>query len=157
MNKHLVKDWMSVNPITVDSKVGVSVAYHLMRLNGVRRLLVVNDEGELIGIVSLGDIRGARPKERSTQPRQDAWESHFLAATLEVTEIMTPNPITVTPESSIHEAARLMLKHKIGGLPVVRGRRIVGILTESDIYRFVVETEEESTLNGYQSSVSSHQ
>jgi acetoin utilization protein AcuB len=140
MTKHLVKEWMSPDPIKVDNKVGVSVAYHLMRLNEVRRLLVVDDHDELVGIVTWGDIRESRPKRRPPAQQIDAWESHFLVATMEVTEIMAPNPVTVTPETSIGEAARLMLEHKVGGLPVVEGRRIAGIITESDIFRFVMET-----------------
>jgi acetoin utilization protein AcuB len=140
MTKHLVKEWMSPDPIKVDNKVGVSVAYHLMRLNEVRRLLVVDDHDELVGIVTWGDIRESRPKRRPPAQQIDAWESHFLVATMEVTEIMTPNPITLTPETSIGEAARLMLEHKVGGLPVVEGRCIAGIITESDIFRFVMET-----------------
>lgn len=143
MNKRLVKDWMSPKPITVDSKVGVSVAYHLMRLNEVRRLLVLNDSDDLVGIVTWGDIRAARPKARASMEARDAWESHFLTATMEISEIMTPNPITVAPDASIREVARLMLEHKIGGVPVLDGKRIAGILTETDLCRFVVETVQE--------------
>ncbi|MCL4857972.1 MAG: CBS domain-containing protein [Caldilineaceae bacterium] len=142
MTKSLVREWMSPKPITVDSKVGVSVAYHLMRLNEVRRLLVLNDNDELVGIVTWGDIRAAHPKSRASLETRDAWESHFLTATMEIREIMTPNPVTVSPDTSMREAARLMLEHKIGGVPVLDGKRIAGILTETDLCRFVVETEE---------------
>jgi CBS domain-containing protein len=139
MTKQLVKDWMTSDPITVDGKTTLTAAYHLMRLNRVRRLLVVDSQDRLLGILTWGDVREAKPKHRPPLEDVDAWATHFLTATMEVSEIMTPNPVTVTPEMLIHEAAGLMLKHKIGGLPVVADGRVVGVLTESDIYRFVVE------------------
>lgn len=139
MTKQLVKDWMTPDPITVDGKTTLTAAYHLMRLNRVRRLLVVDSQDRLLGILTWGDVREAKPKHRPSMADVDAWAAHFLTATMEIGEIMTPNPVTVTPEMLIHEAAGLMLQHSIGGLPVVADGRVVGVLTESDIYRFVVE------------------
>lgn len=138
MAKYLVKEWMTPDPITVDSDNNVSVAYHLMHLNNVRRLPVLDETGTLVGIITWGDIREARPKASLAEQRGSEWEAHFLAATMEVREVMTPDPFTVTPDTSVRQAAVLMLRHKIGGLPVVDGN-VVGMLTESDLFRFLVE------------------
>jgi CBS domain-containing protein len=136
MKQWLVKDWMTSDPVTVDPRATLPAAYHLMKLNRIRRLPVVDDAGRLIGIVTLGDIREARPKETETL---NIWELHFKVAGLEVRDFMTPQPITVTPDTPIQQAARLMLQHKIGGLPVVDAGHLVGIITESDIFRLLVE------------------
>lgn len=134
MEQILVKDWMTPDPITVDSQTTLPVAYYLMKLNNIRRLPVVDLEGRLVGIVTLGDIREARPKESS---RLNIWELHFSAASLEVRDFMSLQPIAVTPDTPIDQAVRLMLEHKIGGLPVVDGGQLVGILTESDLLRLL--------------------
>lgn len=139
MKRLQVQDWMTSEPITIDESTNLSTAYHLMRLNQIRRLPVVNESGKLVGIVTKGDIREARPKEHATLGKVTPWELHVLAATLEVKDFMTLHPITATPHTPIREAARLMLTHKIGGLPVVEEDRVVGILTESDLFRFIVE------------------
>jgi CBS domain-containing protein len=144
MEKNLVRNWMTAAPITIDAKTNLSVAHHLMRLNNVRRLPVVNNQEKLVGIVTWGDIREARPKQSPSLHRLDAWEERFLAATMEISEIMTPNPVTVAPDMSIRQAVELMLHHKIGGLPVVERGRVVGIITESDIFRFLIDTLPES-------------
>ena len=139
MKRLQVQDWMTPDPITVDRNANLSTVYHLMRLNEIRRLPVVDARGKLIGIVTRGDLREARPTEHATLGRVSPWELHILAATLEVKDFMTTSPFTVTPEAPIREAARLMLTHKIGGLPVVENEQVVGILTESDLFRFIVE------------------
>jgi acetoin utilization protein AcuB len=141
MEHLLVKAWMTSDPITVDPEATLSTCYHLMRLNGIRRLPVVDSAGRLVGIVTLGDIREGRPKRRPTEDiplTSDMWERHLLVASREVREFMSPSPITVEPDTPVKEAARLMLEHKIGGLPVVDEGRVVGIITESDVFRLLV-------------------
>jgi CBS-domain-containing membrane protein len=136
MESLLVRDWMSKDPVTIEPQTTLPAAYHLMKLNRIRRLPVVDHEGRLLGIVTQGDIREARPKESISL---SIWELHFRVASLEAKDFMTPNPVTVTPETSIKQAAQLMLQHKIGGLPVVEAKRLVGVITESDIFRLLVE------------------
>ena len=136
MERLLVKDWMTPDPITVEPDTTLPAAYHLMKLNQIRRLPVVDSQGRLVGIVTLGDIREARPKESATL---SIWELHSMVAGLQVQEFMSPQPITVTPDTPIREAAQLMLQHKVGGLPVVEEGRLVGIITDSDIFRLLVE------------------
>jgi CBS domain-containing protein len=135
MRKALVRDWMSKNVITIGPNTTLPEAHRLMIEHKIRRLPVVKD-GKLIGIVTRGDIRGAEASEATLL---SIWELNYLLSRLRVEEIMTPNPITIAPDATIGEAARLMLEHKISGLPVVdEGGALVGIITESDIFRIVV-------------------
>lgn len=135
MRKALVRDWMSRNVITVSPETPLPEAHRLMTEHKIRRLPVVKD-GKVIGIVTRGDIRGAEASEATSL---SIWELNYLLSRLRVEEIMTPHPITISPDATIGEAARLMLEHKISGLPVVdEGGTLVGIITESDIFRLVV-------------------
>lgn len=131
-----VRDWMSPDPISVDPKTTLPTAYQLMKLNGIRRLPVLDSEGRLVGIVTLGDIREAKPKEGASL---SMWDLHLLAAEMEIGGFMTVHPFTVSPETSVREAVAIMLEHKIGGLPVIERGRLVGIITESDVFRLLAE------------------
>ena len=111
-------------------------AYNTMKDNGVRRLPVVKSNGELIGIITLSDILQHVP----FFPDDPELEVDLPLMTLTVQEIMTWEPETISPEATIQEAAELMLEAKISGLPVVDQGRVVGILTESDIFRLVIES-----------------
>lgn len=136
MKLELVRDWMTRDVITVAPTVPLPDAYDLMTRHNIRRLPVVDDHGRLIGIVTYGDIRGARP---SPVTSLNIWELHFMLARLSVGEIMTPNPRTISENATIGEAAQHMLEQAIGNLPVVdHAGNLVGIITESDIFRLVV-------------------
>lgn len=138
VRRHLVKDWMTPDPITIGPDTTLPEANHLMKECDIRRLLVVED-CRLVGIVTLGDIREASP---SCATSLSFYELNYLIARLTVREIMTPDPITVSLDTSIEAAARLMLEHKFGGLPVCEGDRLVGIITETDIFRLLVNESE---------------
>jgi CBS domain-containing protein len=135
MTTMTVRDWMTPNPITVDPQTPINEAYSIMKKNRIRRLPVVDRE-KLVGIVTIGDIREASPSDATSL---SIWEQNYLLSKLTVGNIMTKNPITVTPDTTIRDAAALMLEHKIGGLPVVEGGKVVGIITESDIFRLLVK------------------
>ncbi len=139
MKKNLVRDWMSSNPITIGPKTTLPEADALMRDRHVRRLMVV-DHGKLVGIITLADVREAGP---SSATSLSIFELHYLLAKLTIDEIMTRNVITVTADATIRDAARLMLDHDIGSLPVLDGNRLVGIITESDIFRVLVQSPED--------------
>lgn len=134
MKEQLVKDWMTPEPITVSSQASMPEAYRLMKDEAIRRLPVV-DEGKLVGIVTLGDVREASASDATSL---SIFELNYLLAMLPVGEIMTPDPITVTSMTAISRAAQLMLEHKVAGLPVVDHGKLVGIITESDIFRMLV-------------------
>lgn len=134
VRRHLVKDWMTPDPITIAPSTTLPEAHRLMKECNIRRLPVV-DNGRLVGIVTLGDIREASP---SNATALSIFELNYLLSRLTVGEMMTRDPICVAPGMSIEAAARLMLEHKIGGLPVIDGTCVVGIITESDIFRLLV-------------------
>ncbi|MCB0034933.1 MAG: CBS domain-containing protein, partial [Anaerolineales bacterium] len=112
----------------------------------IRRLPVVNDANQLIGIVTRGDVRGASPSPATSL---NVWELNYLLAKLHVSEFMTRNVLTVHPDTTIVDTAKLMMEKKVSGLPVVDNKNeLVGIITESDLFRVMVtmlETESEPT------------
>jgi acetoin utilization protein AcuB len=130
-----VKDWMTQNPLTVRPDTSAVEAYERMRDHKVHRLPVVDAAGHLVGIVTRSDIEGAV----SFQHRPNGWhEGRFALAGSLVSEMMTVGPITVTPTATMREATTLMLGHHLSGLPVVEDETLVGILSETDIFRMVV-------------------
>ncbi|MBK9055372.1 MAG: CBS domain-containing protein [Chloroflexi bacterium] len=136
MKNELVREWMTADVITVTPDTTLPEADRLIVDNMIRRLPVVKN-GKLVGICTYGDIREARPSPATSL---SIWELNYLLSQLTIGEIMTTNSITISPEATIGEAARLMLKNQISGLPVVDlHNHLVGIITESDIFRMVVQ------------------
>jgi acetoin utilization protein AcuB len=136
MNRdQLVKHWMTADPITIPWNASVIEAHQLMLNNEIRRLPVM-DEEELVGIVTLGDVRVADPSEFGGP---DPAVISSVYSKLAVDRVMSRPVITVEPNTPIREAARLMLENKIAGLPVIEEGRLIGIFSESDMFRMVVE------------------
>lgn len=136
-----VRDWMTADPITVQVDTPLPEAHRLMTERHVRRLPVM-DGDRLVGIVTRGDIRGAEASEATSL---SVWELNYLLSKLTIDQVMTTEVLTVTPETTIGEAAKLMLDNKIAGFPVLENDRLVGIITESDIFRLLVEYSPEET------------
>ena len=136
MKQELVKVWMTRNVLTADPGTTLPEAHQLMMKHKIRRLPVVEKNGRLLGIVTLGDVRGAQPSQATSL---SVWEMNYLLAKLKLKEIMTADPVTIDPEATIGEAARLMLENKVSGLPVVDDEhKVIGVITESDIFSMVV-------------------
>jgi acetoin utilization protein AcuB len=134
--KELVKDWMTSDVITVASDMSLTEAHHLMTDNKIRRLPVVKND-RLVGIITRGDVREARPSDATSLT---IWEINYLISKLKIKDIMAPNPISILPNATLAEAAQLMLDNKFSGLPVVdSNKKVIGIITESDIFRMVVQ------------------
>lgn len=131
----LVRNWMTPNVITVTPDTSLLKTGKLMRENNVRRMPVVNGEGRLVGIVSDRDVRDASPSKATTL---DMYEMHYLLAEIKASSIMTPNPFTIKPDDTVEMAAMLMLDHKIGGLPVMDKGELVGIISEQDVFKALV-------------------
>lgn len=141
MRLELVKDWMTRDVITASPNLGLLEADALMRKHNIRRLPVV-ENGRLVGIVTHGDIREARP---SAATSLSSWELNYLLASLSLEKVMTQAPRFISPEATIGEAADVMFTHKISGLPVVDAAGdLVGIITESDIFRMVAHNWRQS-------------
>ena len=135
MKQDLVKDWMTRNVITISPDTSLPEVHRLMQEHQIRRLPVVKHE-RMVGIVTLGDVREAEPSDATSL---SIWEMNYLLSQLKIEKIMTRDPIIIYPSETIGQAAWLMLTNKISGLPVVDDKhRIVGIITESDIFRLVV-------------------
>lgn len=131
MTPQRVKDWMTPNPVTITEETALTAALRLMKANSIRRLPVVRDN-KLVGIVTWGDIREASASDVTSL---SVFELGYLMDRVRAGRFMTRQPITVTPDTTIVRAAQLMLEHKIGGLPVLENGELVGILTESDLFR----------------------
>jgi CBS domain-containing protein len=126
---------MTREVITIAPETSLKEAHDIMRKKNIRRLPVLT-HGKVLGIVTLGDIRGAEPSQASSL---SVWEMNDMLANLKVSGIMTRNPGTIQQTASVGEAARIMLEKKFSGLPVVdEENHLVGIITESDIFRLVV-------------------
>jgi acetoin utilization protein AcuB len=131
----LVKDRMSKPVITITPETSVQEALRIMRENKIRRLPVMAGK-KLVGIVTERDLLYASPSPATTLSIQ---EMHYLLSKLQVKEIMKAPVITVDENAPIEEAARLMADNKIGGLPVTKDGELVGIITESDLFKVFTE------------------
>ncbi len=115
----LVKKWMAKKPVTIGKDSGIQEAIDLMKQHSIRHLPVV-DDGNLVGLVTQGDLREALIPS--------------IIEDISLRHVMIANPITVSSDDTVGHAARLIFKHKIGGLPVVtKTNRLVGIITVTDI------------------------
>jgi len=136
-NPILVKDWMTSPVKTIGPEMPVADAYDIMMRFRIRRLPVVDGSGNLLGIVSLGDLREARPSPTASL---SIYELNYMLSKLTVRDVMTHNPFTMTAAMPIQCAARIMLEQKVGGLPVVdESNTPLGIITESDIFRMITD------------------
>ncbi len=126
-----VQQWMSPHTITVSPEADAAATLHEMRKKKVRRFPVM-DQGMLVGIITQSDLHTALGRHGSKVRRPPPAEK------FRVGELMTRNPATIAPEASLEEAAAAMYKLRISGLPVVAGQELVGIITETDMFRAFV-------------------
>jgi acetoin utilization protein AcuB len=132
----LVKERMTRNPITVRPETPVTEAQALMKREKIHHLPVLDRDGRLAGIVTEKDLLYASPSPATTL---SVYEMTSLLAKLAVEKVMSAKPVTVTEDVPLEEAARIMADRSIGGLPVMRGPTLVGIITESDLFRVFIE------------------
>ncbi|MCL4500321.1 MAG: CBS and ACT domain-containing protein [Deltaproteobacteria bacterium] len=128
----LIKDWMTKDPITITDETSMIKAIHIMNERRFRRLPVVS-QGKLVGMVTDRDLKEASPSRATTL---DVHELYYLLAELQVSEIMSRNPVSVSQDDTVEHAAQIMLERTISGLPVVNSEgHLTGIITQSDIFR----------------------
>lgn len=132
MQNNSVRTWMTPSPITIGPDDTVMDAYRLMKSHHIRRLPVLDGE-KLVGVITITDVRGIAP-----MGALPILEENDLAAQTEIRRVMTLSPFTISPEESLGEAARLMMKHKISGLPVLEEDELIGVISEADIFRSVI-------------------
>jgi len=134
----LVKRYMRTKLVTVGPDEGANTALYLMKKSTVRHLLVTEGK-KLLGIVTDRDFRLVRPSPATSL---SIYEINYLLEKLKVKEIMTKKVITVAPETPIAEAARTLLNRRIGALPVLKDGELVGIISETDMLRALIDLEE---------------
>ncbi|MBN1660863.1 MAG: CBS domain-containing protein [Anaerolineae bacterium] len=132
-----VRDWMSSPAVTITPDTPLQAALNLMHEHRFRRLPVVDEKGRLVGIVSERDLLYASPPPATLL---SGLELNHVLTELRVDEIMTRNVLTATADTFVEDAARLMVDNKVGGLPVVdEDNRVVGVITETDVFRAFIE------------------
>lgn len=120
-----IKEQMIQNPITIGPHATVREAIELMKANSIRHLPVVTKGNRLYGFLTLADLKqGLIPS---------------MVSGISLEDLIIKAPITVSPDDDIEFGARLIYKHKIGGMPVVKGDRLVGIITATDILRTFID------------------
>ena len=132
----LVQELMSSKPVTVTADTSVPEALRIMRERKVRRLPVLDHHGKMVGIVSDKDLLYASPSPATTLA---IWEISDLLAKLKVEKVMTREVVTVSGDTPLEEAARIMTDRRIGGLPVMDGENLVGIITETDLFKALLQ------------------
>ncbi len=132
----LVKERMSHPVITAQPDLPIMDGMDLMEKEGIRRLPVVDKRGHLVGIISKKDILHAAPSDATSL---SVWEVNRLISKIKIKGIMTEDVITIGEDTPLEEAARIMADNKVGGLPVVRDSRVVGIITETDLFKIFLE------------------
>ena len=120
-----IKDLMISDPITIAEKTSIGEAIKVMKTNSIRHLPVVTRNRRLVGLVTLADLKqGLIPS---------------MVAGVTLADLMIRDIITVSPDSDIEIAARLIYKHKISGIPVLKEKVLVGIITETDMLRTFID------------------
>lgn len=130
-----VKNKMTVNPYTIAPDATIGEALELMRKNKIRRLPVIKD-GKLVGIVTERELLEVSPSKATTL---SIFEINYLLAKTKVSSVMTKDTKTISPDALLEEAAVIMREFSIGALPVVEGDKLVGIITETNIFDAFIE------------------
>ncbi len=132
----LIRERMSHPVITASADASMKEALDLMRTERIRRLPVVNKRGQIVGIVTETDLAKASPSEATSLSK---WEIRELVGKVKVEEIMTTDVVTVNDDTPIEEAARIMADCDVSGLPVMRDGKLVGLITETDLFKVFLE------------------
>jgi acetoin utilization protein AcuB len=127
---------MSKPPVTVREDVGVEEALRLMHSEDVRRLPVVDKRGRMVGIISELDLLKVSPSPATSL---SVYEIPYLLAKIKMKDVMTKDVVVVHEDTPLEEAARVMADNKIGGLPVMRDGKVVGMITETDLFKTFLE------------------
>lgn len=142
MHRIRVHQIMHTPVITIHPEALAADAAELMKVRKLRRVPVVDENGYLVGIVTDADVREAEAAESIYSHLEPGIEEEWLA----IADIMTRDVITIQPDATVGQLVMLMIKHKIGGIPVVQPHaafpnrlELVGIVTETDIFEMIAE------------------
>ncbi len=131
-----VKEHMTQNPVTVTPDTSVPDALRIMREKQVRRLPILDRHGKLVGIVTDKALLHASPSPATSLA---VWEITELYTKLKVEKVMSRDVVTIPEDTLLEEAARIMVDSEVGGLPVMHGDTLVGIITESDLFKVLLK------------------
>lgn len=131
----LVGERMSKPVIFISPDLPINEALNLMKRERIRRTPVIQD-GRLVGIVSDKDLLNASPSPATSL---SVWEMNYLLSKITVKDVMTRKVLTVSEDTPIEEAARIMADNKIGGMPVLKDDKVTGIITETDLFKILLE------------------
>ena len=132
----LVGERMSHPVLTITADIPVQDALARMKRDHVRRYPVVDKNGKLVGIVTENDLINASPSQATTL---SVWEISYLLSKITIERVMTAKVITTTPDTTVEKAASIMTDSHISSLPVMQGDRLVGIITETDLFHILLE------------------
>ena len=127
---------MTRNPVTATPDMSVGEASDLMKREKIHRLPVLDKDKNLVGVVTEKDVLHASPSPASSL---SIHEMAYLLSKLKVKDLMTRDVVTITEDTTVEEAARLMVDQDLSCLPVVQGTKLVGIVTKSDMFRILLE------------------
>jgi len=130
-----VGDRMSRPVISVSPETPINDVLAMFKKEHIRRAPVIN-KGKLVGIVSEIDLLNASPSDVSTL---SVWEMNYLISKVKIKDVMTKKVVSVSKDTPIEEAARIMADQKIGGMPVVDRDKVVGMITETDLFKIFLE------------------
>jgi acetoin utilization protein AcuB len=128
-----VRDFMNMNVVSVDEKTLIDDAKKIMEAHKIRRLPVMK-KNKLVGLVTKHMLLEAAPSPATSL---NIYELHYLLARMTVKDIMVKNPFTISPDMPAEEALQLGQEKGYGAFPVVENKRLVGMVTESDIVRMM--------------------
>ena len=131
----LVGERMSRPVISITRDMPIHDALALFKKERIRRAPVLKD-GKLIGIISDKDLLNASPSQATSL---SVWEMNYMLSKITVKEVMTREVLTVQADTPIEEAARIMADNKIGGVPVMKADKVVGMITETDLFKIFLE------------------
>lgn len=131
----LVDERMSHKVISVPPEMSIPEALALFKKHQIHRAPVMKD-GKMMGIVSESDLLNASPSPVSTL---SVWEMNYLMSKVPVKQVMTKKVITVEVGTPVEDAAHMMVDAKIGGMPVTKAGKVVGIITETDLFKIFME------------------
>ena len=132
----IIADRMKKNPATATPEMSISEASAKMKAEKVHRLPVLDDDKNLVGVISEKDIMLAAPSPASTL---STYEINYLLSRLKVRTIMSRNPVTITSDTTIEEAVKLMVENDLSCLPVMDNGYLSGIVSKSDLFKILLE------------------
>jgi len=128
-----VKELMTTKVITISQEDKIDQAFFRFHYDGIRHLPVITDKGTLVGIISDRDIKKVLGPAQRKHQKKDG--TILTVSDRKVRMVMRRQPLTIGPDEQVATAAAIMVKKKIGALPVISKRKLVGIITSTDILK----------------------